>query len=232
MDKFSETVDLSKKIRNPRANAQKFVQNQNQNKIKKEFPARKIISEEKIGAVTKSNVLLRGKRKDEIDELFRDKSTVNKSRETLQNIDRPKEIESENSFYKQMAVFLVIALVGVIAYFLFFSNKNQAIVDEPYVGTGWYSIKLVDEKIYYGQIDDTKSEPILIRNVYYDYDQLRQEETETGVKKETGSLRLVKRGKETHGPSGDMEVFREKVLLMEPLREESKVLKAILEYEK
>ncbi|MFH0923104.1 MAG: hypothetical protein V1825_00025, partial [Candidatus Falkowbacteria bacterium] len=49
---------------------------------------------------------------------------------------------------------------------------------------------------------------------------------------ETGSIRLVKRGKETHGPSGVMNIVRAQVVYMEPLDEESKVLKAILNYEK
>jgi hypothetical protein len=51
-------------------------------------------------------------------------------------------------------------------------------------------------------------------------------------KKENANLRLVKRGKEVHGPDGTLSVVRAQVVYMEPMKEDSKVLKAILEYEK
>jgi hypothetical protein len=211
MDEFNETVDLSKKIKNPRANARKFTKKNGQ-------PQKKVEPS-------------RGKSED-IDELFVDESSVDKTKKNLQNINKPTQGGDGSSFFRQIAVFLVLAIIGAVVYFMFFNNRSNVVVNEQEEGSGWYSVKLVDEKIYYGQIDDTSAEPVKIRNVYYDYDQLRQTEVDDGVKKETGSLRLVKRGKETHGPSGDMEVFQAKVLFMEPLRMESKVLKAILEYEK
>jgi len=74
----------------------------------------------------------------------------------------------------------------------------------------------------------------VIDNVYYDYDQLSSsaKATEDKNNDQTGQIRLVKRGKETHGPSGSLDVVRMQVLYMEPLADDSKVLKAIVEYEK
>ena len=69
---------------------------------------------------------------------------------------------------------------------------------------------------------------MIIENVYYNYDQQKG----TKTIEETGSLRLVKRGQETHGPEGIMNIVRLQVLYMEPLKKDSKVLEAILNYEK
>jgi len=57
---------------------------------------------------------------------------------------------------------------------------------------------------------------------------LNKTDKETGA---AGNLRLVKKGKETYGPSGVMEVVRSNVVYMDILKEDSKVLKAILDYE-
>lgn len=229
MSKFNETVDLSQKIKDPRANALKL---QEQDKLKESPLKKKVIKkpQPKIAPKKKGQA-------DEIDELFSEKATAQNSKDNLQNINKPKIVREEDSVYKKLAFLLFFILVVAMAYFLFFKQDNGRVagVDlgaENRVNTGWYLVKLVDNKVYYGQIADTSAEPIMIRNVYYDYDQLRQTDVADSVKKETGSLRLVKRGKETHGPSGDMEVFQSKVLLMEQLKEESKVLGAILEYEK
>jgi hypothetical protein len=71
----------------------------------------------------------------------------------------------------------------------------------------------------------------VIENVYYDYDQLNPAAKEE-ERSDTSSLRLVKRGKETHGPVGTMNIVRAQIVYMEPLANDSKVLKAILDYEK
>ena len=125
------------------------------------------------------------------------------------------------------AVLILAALVlGFIAYKLFFGQGQTIKVDKS-----WYAVKLVDGEIFYGQITDIKTDPVVINNVYYDYDQAKAKEAGKAAE-ETGNLRLVKRGKETHGPDGSMNIVRAQVLFMEPLKADSAVLKAILEYEK
>lgn len=229
MSKFNETVDLSQKIKDPRANALKIKE---QEKLREDAIKKKVVKKLNPKRVAKQN-----KQVDEIDELFSEKSTDKKAKDNLRNINKPKLSSAEDSVYKKLAFLLLFILIVAMSYFVFFRGDHGSVtgVDsgiENKVRTGWYRVKLIDGKVYYGQIADTSAEPIMIRNVYYDYDQLRKTAETDGIKKETGSLRLVKRGKETDGPSGDMEVFRSKVLLMEELSKDSKVLGAILEYEK
>jgi uncharacterized protein HemX len=163
-----------------------------------------------------------------------------KSPEPLEKIYQP-EAEVKKDFSKisqpaakrdygrqiRLAVFVLAALVlGLVAYKLFFAQDQTSKVAQS-----WYAVKLLDGEIFYGQIMDIKADPVVINNVYYDYDQAKAKQAGKAAE-ETGNLRLVKRGKETHGPDGSLNVVRSQVLFMEPLKADSKVLKAILEYEK
>ncbi len=128
--------------------------------------------------------------------------------------------------YKRLSMILIVMLTATIFYFLFFfPNSNKPNVNQE---PSWYMVKLMNEETYYGLIGDTTADPIVIKSVYYNYDQLNSDKE---TKADTGNLRLVKRGKETHGPDGTLSVVRAQVVFMEPLQEDSKVLKAILNYE-
>ncbi|MFA6307153.1 MAG: hypothetical protein WCV70_04040 [Patescibacteria group bacterium] len=146
----------------------------------------------------------------------------------LKKINKPTVGKSRGGLIKSIIFILAFLIVGFTVYSLVF--KNSAVFNKAPKNLNWYAVKLVDGKFYYGQISDLKANPVTIVNVYYDYDQAK----DSGQKEqnETGSLRLVKRGKETHGPDGTMAVYQSQILLLEPLKSDSKVLQAILEYEK
>lgn len=144
-------------------------------------------------------------------------------------ITRPEAKRDVSVIYKQITVFLALAIIIFGAYWFFVKN-DRTVETVKQQEMKWYAVKLSDNKFYYGQIKDISADPIVVENVYYDYDQ--SEDKAGADKSETASLRLVKRGKETHGPSGTMDIVRSQVLYMEPLREDSKVLRAILDYEK
>lgn len=201
-DNFEQTVDLSKKI---------------QAKKKRDLPAKKI---------TKNNNS-KGRAED-IDEVYN--GSFENEKKELQKINRPLIKKETNPIFKQVFLVIVALAFIFILYFLFVKSHNT-IQKEANVSYKWYAVKLSNNEIYYGEIGDTSADPILIKNVYYDYDQINSPEKE---KKDQGiaNLRLVKRGKETYGPDGTMNIVRDQVVYMEPLAKDSKVLKAILEYEK
>ncbi|MDO8592256.1 MAG: hypothetical protein Q7R92_00615 [bacterium] len=150
----------------------------------------------------------------------------------LATISRPKAKEAPVGLIKAVVFILAILAVAATAYFLFFRAKNS---DSPLSKTAdWYAVKLVNGEIFYGQVADIKADPVALANVYYNYDQAKQNNAKDQSKsvEETGNIRLVKRGKETHGPDGSMDIVRAQVLFMEPLKADSKVLQAILQYEK
>lgn len=166
----------------------------------------------------------------EIDRVYGENQDVLSSPD-LQKINRPPKVRVGINFNMNFGIIILSIVVLIFAYFFIFSkDKNVAEVTVP--EEKWYMVKLSDASVYYGQISDVASDPIVIRNVYYNYDQLKPNESTEGETKDSTSLRLVKRGKESHGPNGTMSIVRSQVLFMEPLKEESKVLQAILDYEK
>lgn len=146
----------------------------------------------------------------------------------LKTISRPKVRQGRDWLIKLIIFILAIFLIGAAVYFLFFRTKSVATSPKT---KDWYAVKLVDGEIFYGQVIDVKADPVVIDNVYYNYDQTKEKDSLKPAQ-ETGNLRLVKRGQETHGPAGSMNIVRAQVLYLEELKSDSKVLKAILEYEK
>lgn len=154
----------------------------------------------------------------------------------FQTINRPAEPKfkfkfklSENTI-KIIVISLAVLLVAGIVWAFFFRTraaKNIPVAAEQ----KWYSVKLVNGETFYGQIADTAADPVVMKNVYYDYDQIKKKDG-TATESPSTNLRLVKRGKETYGPDGTAEIVRAQVLYMEQLKEDSKVLQAILGYEK
>ena len=150
------------------------------------------------------------------------------AKQELQKIKQPGPVRVNESFIKRLTFFLAVILIGAVLFWLFFSRSEDKTADLT-EAADWYTIKLVNEEIYYGQVSDVSADPVVIQNVYYNYG---QQEDEKKAMDETGNIRLVKRGQETHGPDGTMNIVRSQVLYLESLRKDSKVLQAILEYER
>lgn len=151
----------------------------------------------------------------------------------FQQINRPIYKPTGGRDWKALIVMMLILFAAGSYYWFVYRPRAAAPAEPP---AKWYMVKLTDSETFYGQIKNTGADPVVIENVYYDYDQVQKKESGTAaeqpVENQAGSIRLVKRGKETHGPDGTLNVVRSQVLYMEPLADNSKVLKAIEEYEK
>ncbi len=209
MSDFQQTVDLSKKF---------------SNQPKKETPPERFPARRKV---------FESHAKD-IDEVFGAAADEKEPiRNKMHEINQPARSRFEGDVYKKATITLFLLLILTIGYFMFFNNRKTPKVEtSPQANSGWYSVKLQSNETYYGQIADLSSDPVVITNVYYDYDQINAASSTVKTKPETASIRLVKRGNETHGPDGALSVVRAQVVYMEALKEDSKVLKAILEYQK
>mgnify|MGYP000948395632 CR=1 FL=1 len=164
---------------------------------------------------------------EEIDEVYKPTASKN-TEENLRKINRPIIKQANERIYRNIIIALAVVLIIGAIYFLFFNDREKKVIEQGIQANNWYAVKLDNNEMYYGQIDDTSADPVKIKNVYYDYDQINKTGQDGGA---TGSLRLVKKGKETYGPSGTMEVYHIKIISLDLLKEDSKVLKAILDYE-
>lgn len=216
VNNFKQTVDLKEQFNKGRAKAA------TPNQIKKEKVVSKPVKEKPSTSSGQAK-----KKAQAIDKVYRDEEI--EAQEELQTISQPIIRNVDKPIIKR-AILISIALAIILGAYWYFFNFRET--GQPTTAvtadTGWYAVKLLNDEIYYGQIENKSTDPIIISNVYYNYDQLNKNEDEVN---ETGNLRLVKRGKETHGPAGSMSIVRAQVVYMEPLKEDSKVLKAILDYE-
>ena len=169
----------------------------------------------------------RPSRAEAIDEVYQADKLNIKPKPELKQFERMNIRLVNESVYKRLFIILIIFSAAAVFYFLFFPLDNNK--DKHDLEPEWYMVKLMNDEIYYGLISDTAADPVIINSVYYNYDQLNSEDSSPP---DSGNLRLVKRGKETHGPSGTLSIVRAQVVFMEPLNDDSKVLKAILNYEK
>lgn len=163
-----------------------------------------------------------------LEKIYQDENE-DKPKADLKKINQPKSRKSGEGLIKLMLFILAALAVSAAVYFLFFWHKGAPIDSK---NKNWYAITLKDNGMnYYGQVFDIKANPVVINNVYYDYDQneaIKNNKPFTGA----GNLRLVKQGKETYGPDSVTSVYQSNISTIIPLKADSKVLQAILGYEK
>jgi hypothetical protein len=229
-NEFKQTVDLKEKMEKMEKDRRdKLLGNISQeNKIdNKNKPAEK--------PVFKNNLVEAKKNAEEIDKVYRNNSSFFNKKDNFRKISRPKISYFNNLKIKPAYILIAIAIILIPAYLLIARGHQPKEAANP-LEQKWYKVTLTNNDIFYGKIGDIKSDPVVINNVYYDYDQVNKEtagqKATASPAKDAGSIRLVKRGKETYGPDGSLNVVRSQVVYMEPLRDDSKVLQAILGNEK
>ena len=153
---------------------------------------------------------------EDIDRVFRPSREEAADNNNNNKIDIPKPSGSYDVVYK---IIIFLLLIAVVVFGVMYMKKDTKVLEKSVAEeneTKWYAVKLVTDEIFYGQIGDTAKDPITISNVYYNYDQLKEDGEENG----SSNLRLVKRGKETHGPEGNMDIVRSQVVYMETLKQD------------
>jgi len=159
-----------------------------------------------------------------IDKLFEDESGEMKEQK---KIYKPQLSDvSGQSYYKSLSI-IFFAIILVYSFLFFRGSSENTITDNQKMEEDWYSVELQNGDVFYGLVGDLSIDPLAIKNVYYNYDQ--EDKNPEDV---SGNLRLVKRGKEAHGPDGSINIFHSNINIIEKLKEDSKVLQAILANEK
>lgn len=222
MNDFKQTVDLKEKFK--RASVGKPPAGKNKPSPTASKPAASFEAKRKSSA-SQPGEYGKSKQAKKLDRFYNEEKN---EKFDYKKISRPKARQINEKIYKRIIIILAVLLVAALVYGLFLkkNNKSSSPVNKEPV---WYAVKLTNNETYYGQITDVTADPVVISNVYYNYDQLADN---TAEKPKTNNLRLVKRGKEAAGPTGTMDIIRSQIVYMEPLSQDSKVLKAILDYEK
>lgn len=90
-------------------------------------------------------------------------------------------------------------------------------------GRPWSAVFLANGQVYFGHIVRSRSDTVVLREVYYLQVAPNLQQPASGPT----DLTLVKLGKELHGPMDEMRINRQHVLFTETLQQESPVVRAI-----
>ncbi len=88
----------------------------------------------------------------------------------------------------------------------------------------YQAVFLTNNQVYFGKVAGLSSQFITLRDIYY-------LQVNPGAQQPPditrGDISLIKLGSELHGPTDEMKINRDQVLLVETLREDSQVTQAI-----
>jgi len=97
----------------------------------------------------------------------------------------------------------------------------------------WQAVFLSNGQVYFGKIAKMNNDIIVLRDIYYlqvvTQPLQRSAEGETPTEPEQ-RLTLIKLGNEIHGPQDEMVINRNHVVIMEDLKDDSRVVQAINDY--
>jgi len=90
--------------------------------------------------------------------------------------------------------------------------------------SGYQAVFMANNQVYFGKATGISSQFITLRDIYYlQVNPGAQQPPDPG----RGDVSLIKLGSELHGPTDEMKINRDQVLLIETLREDSQVAQAI-----
>ena len=142
---------------------------------------------------------------------------------------------------------LVIAFAAV--YFLKpewlpFTSSSKPATDsaKPAVAakaSGYVAVFLTNNQVYFGRLGSLDGRYAILSDVYYlrvqpalsDAGTVKVEDAKTaGAPAGKNDMTLIKLGDELHGPTDEIKLNRDHILLIEELKEDSKVVKAIEQF--
>ena len=139
---------------------------------------------------------------------------------------------------KNWIILLVVAVVIIIGAFLITTNSKSltsavpaAENNAPAVAEAgsYQAVFLNNNQVYFGKLSDENNQFVKLTDIYYlQVNQQIQPKGQTAPA--NPGVNLIKLGGELHGPTDMMKINRDQVLLIEDLRADSNVVKAITNY--
>ena len=129
---------------------------------------------------------------------------------------------STGFYFKLLGALIVLALaVGAVIFTSSLRSTGAGASD-------YQAVFLTNGQVYFGQLSNRSATYLTLTNVYYLPGKTNaQSDSEAGQ----AEVSLIKLGKELHGPTDKMEIPRSSILFIEDLRSDSKVVKAIGDYQ-
>jgi hypothetical protein len=127
---------------------------------------------------------------------------------------------------------VVIVIIGLAVMFgLNYFQERDVALGGP--AGDYQAVFLVNGQVYFGKLSGEAGDFMTLRDVYYlQVSQTLQPAPEGEEATTVNDISLVKLGGELHGPTDEMRINSEQILLIEDLKSDSNVVQAIEEYKK
>lgn len=150
-----------------------------------------------------------------------------------------KKSSAQGSWLKGLiTLIIVLAIIGGGIYFIArFTGVGGGLLSRPSLKADWQAVFLTNGQVYFGKIVKLDKDFLTIKNIYYL--QVVEQPLQTSqigqaaepVQPQTQQrLTLIKLGNEIHGPADQMVINRDQVVLLEDLKNDSRVVQSINEY--
>ncbi len=127
-----------------------------------------------------------------------------------------------------IVVIVVVAVAGFLVFKMPLANTNTPMTPS---GTGYQAVFLVNNQVYFGKLANQNSQFPVLKDIYYlQVNQPVQPLAKGQTVPSSPEINLVKLGGELHGPTDEMRINRDQILLIEDLRTDSNLVKAIDNY--
>lgn len=143
----------------------------------------------------------------------------------MQNMP-PRQEKNRGPWFRVVLLVILIAVLAALA--ILFKDK---LIKKEDTKLNYQAVFLTNGQVYFGKLNNPNSEYVTLTDIYY-LQQLNQQQLQTGVQaqQQEPKLQLVKLGNELHGPVDMMRINRSQVLFYEDLKQDSKVIQAIISY--
>lgn len=131
---------------------------------------------------------------------------------------------NQKSWVLLVAVIVVVAIAGYIVFMMPAASLGGGASSAAY-----QAVFLVNNQVYFGKVYSPSSQFMTLKDIYYLQVQ-QQIQPVQGAANPSTAINLVKLGGELHGPTDEMRINRDQILLIEDLRSDSNVVKAIENY--
>lgn len=144
---------------------------------------------------------------------------------------QPQESPPKKTRSPWIVTIIVLLLIGGGVWFYFSNTEQKDVLSELEGAGGTQSIRsgeyqavfLDNGQVYFGKLKE-KGEDYILTDVFY------LQSGAAGVD-QAANLSLTKLGNEAHGPEDRMQINKDHVLFVEDMKNDSKVVKAIQDYQ-
>lgn len=150
-------------------------------------------------------------------------------------VQLPSQKSSGGGFFRSLATLVVLLIIigGAIYFVGGFSGINSFLPGLAKFKSEWQAVFLTNGQVYFGQVSKVDPTFITLENIYYL--QVSSQQDTIGQPPDVQQqpeqrLTLIKLGNELHGPQDYMMVNRDHVVIIEDLKDDSRVIQAINDY--